>query len=54
MVTQEVSAKNGGVRVSHVEKPPVFPKKDRFLRQPGLSHSLEEIPRVIKNVRKLT
>ena len=34
-------AKNGGVRVSR-KKPPNFAKTNVFLRQPGLSHSLEE------------
>ena len=38
--------KKWGVRVSHVEKPSVLAKKS-FLRQPGLSHSLVEIPRGI-------
>ena len=40
--------KKWGVRVSHVEKPPVFAKIKRFLRQPGLLHFLVEIPRVLK------
>ena len=35
MVTQEVFAKNGGVHVGHVEKPPVFPKKNVFCDNPG-------------------
>jgi hypothetical protein len=39
--------KKWGVRVSHMEKPPVLAKKNRFLGQPGLSHSLVEIPRGI-------
>ena len=45
-MTQDIFAKNGGVRVSHVQEPPIFAKKK--LQQPGLSHSLEEIPRGIK------
>jgi hypothetical protein len=40
----ESLCKKWGVWVSHVEKQPVLEKK-RFLRQPGLSHSLVEIPR---------
>jgi hypothetical protein len=42
--------KKWGVRVRHVDLPSVLARKKRFLRQPGLSHSLVEIPRGITHI----
>ena len=51
ILTREAFCKKWGVRVKPCGKTTCFCQKKCFLRQPGLSHSLVEIPRGIIYVR---